>query len=43
MDAWRLIQAGLATGDKETADIGRARMRVLLGRELPEDLDLFRH
>jgi hypothetical protein len=43
MDASRLIQAGMATGDKETVNIRRARMRVLLGRELPEDLDFFRY
>ncbi|OGM11167.1 hypothetical protein A2Z22_01125 [Candidatus Woesebacteria bacterium RBG_16_34_12] len=37
-DAGRLI----ATKDPEAIKIGRAKLRACLGRELPEDFDLFK-
>ena len=40
-DAYRLITAGVQNNDLETLAVGQARMRALLGRERPGDLDLF--
>lgn len=42
MDAMRLIDIGKRTEDAETLEIGRARMRMLLGRPRPEDMEFFK-
>lgn len=41
-DARRLIEIGIRNNDPEALNIGRARLRMLTGRETPDDLELFR-
>jgi hypothetical protein len=40
-DARRLIEIGSRTNDIEMVKIGQAKMRYLLGRETPDDEELF--